>query len=381
VNVDFLTPGNGDVTVRKHTPATMDVVALWRVHVELEDRPGRLGELATAVGVAGCNIVSLHVVGEPSDDGAVTDELLVRVPDSTDPAALIDAIEGSGIPCTLLVRADATELSDPATTALALARMVAADPGSAPRAVATMLRARLVDPTAIGPHRDHVHNLRVGTQHLRLGRAWPFTATELSRAAALLELAAQLALRAPNRRRGDERVVLLRDGTEVRMLPAQPSDAPLVAALHARSSPAARRSRFLSTTPRLAPGELDALLAGTVVLAVTTDGGSAVGIANLDPDGHFGVFVEDAWQGRGLGTALLRRIVDLAAAQGIDELTGVARPDDLHVTKLLRKAGLRPSAVLDQEKLLLHAPLQNATNGRWDQISMRSPVWPANRCR
>ncbi|MBC8092703.1 MAG: ACT domain-containing protein, partial [Pseudonocardia sp.] len=106
-------------------------MALWRVHVELEDRPGRLGELATAVGDAGCNIISLHVVGEPADDGSVTDELLVRVPAGVDPEALRTSIQQAAIPCTLLVRADATELSDPATTALALARMVAADPGSA----------------------------------------------------------------------------------------------------------------------------------------------------------------------------------------------------------------------------------------------------------
>ena len=171
-------------------------MVLWRVHVELEDRPGRLGELATAVGRAGCNIISLHVVGEPADDGSVTDELLVRVPSASDPAALVDEIGRAGIPCTLLVRADAGELADPATTALALARMVVADPGSAPRAVATMLRARLVDPAAGGAP-GHVHTLRIGAAQVRLGRAWPFTATELSRAAALLELAAQLAMRVP----------------------------------------------------------------------------------------------------------------------------------------------------------------------------------------
>src|SRR3954468_11468605 len=159
-------------------PEEVERVALWRVHVEQEDRPGRLGELATAVRAAGCNIISLHVVGEPADDGSVTDELLVKVPGSTDPAALVDAVTAAGIPCTLLVRADATELSDPATTALALARMVAADPGSAPSAVATMLRARLVDPAA--PPSGHIHTLRGGTQQIQVGRPWPFTATELS---------------------------------------------------------------------------------------------------------------------------------------------------------------------------------------------------------
>jgi len=173
-------------------------VTLWRVHVELADRPGRLGELATAVGATGCNILSLHIVDDPADDGSVTDELLVTMPDSVEPATLLDAVTLAGIPCTLMVPADPTELSDTATTALTLARMVAADPGSAPRAVATMLRAQLVAPNRgvsgnTGP--EHTCRIRVGAYRLRLGRAWPFSATEISRAAALLELAAQLDMR------------------------------------------------------------------------------------------------------------------------------------------------------------------------------------------
>ncbi len=340
-------------------------MVLWRVHVELEDRPGRLGELATAVGAAGCNIISLHVVGEPADDGSVTDELLVKVPESVDPGALVEAVERAGIPCTLLVRADATELSDPATTALALARMVAADPGSAPRAVATMLRARLVDPSAVDPA-GHIHTLRVGTQQLRLGRAWPFTATELSRAAALLELATQLAMRAPAQTQPADRILLLRDGSEVRMRSAGPSDAPLVAALHARCSPDARRSRFLSPTPRLASDQLDELLhgetgRGQAIMAVTADGGSAVGLVTLDLHGpgaaRFAVLVENAWQGRGLGTALLRRVADVAVEHGVTELTGVARTEDLSITRLLRRAGLRPSAEIVNGEVRLHAAL------------------------
>lgn len=336
---------------------------LWRVHVELEDRPGRLGELATAVGEAGCNIISLHVVGEPADDGSVTDELLVKVPPGVDPAAMTAAVESAGIPCTLLVRADAQELADPATTALALARMVAADPGSAPRAVATMLRARLVDPAAPDAG-GHSHSLRVGARQLHLGRAWPFTATEISRAAALLELAAQLALRTPAASGHDERILLLRDGSEVRMRAATAADAPLVAALHARCSPATRRSRFLSPAPRLDAAALHRLLGdddGEAVLAVTVDGGSAVGVATLNPDGptaaRFGVVVEDAWQGRGVGTALLRRTADTAAVRGLTGLTGVARPDDLGVTRLLRRAGLRPSAEITDGEVRLRADL------------------------
>ncbi|HXV94743.1 MAG TPA: GNAT family N-acetyltransferase [Pseudonocardia sp.] len=329
-------------------------MALWRAHVELEDRPGRLGELATAVGAAGCDIISLHVVGEPAGDGSVTDELLVRVPDDVEPAALLDAVQATGIACTLLVRADATELADPTTTALALARMVAADPGSAPRAVATLLRARLVDPAATageGTVRATVQTVRVGSRQVRLGRAWPFTATELSRAAALLELAGQIEL-GPRARPGEpDRVLLLRDGSEVRLRAVEPSDAPLVAAMHARCSPDTRRRRFLSPAPRLPPGELDRLMGdagGHALLAVTADGGSAVGLANLEPGepgcARLAVLVENAWQGRGLGTALVRRMAETAAELGLREITGVARPDDLGITRLLRRAGLRPTA-------------------------------------
>ncbi|GAA5127839.1 GNAT family N-acetyltransferase [Pseudonocardia adelaidensis] len=343
-------------------------MALWRMHVELADQPGRLGGLATAVGGAGCNILSLHVVGEPADDGSVTDELIVQVPDHVEPAGLVDAVEAAAIPCTLLVRADATELSDPATTALALARMVAADPGSAPSAVATMLRARLVDPAA--PPSGHVHTLRGGTQQIQVGRPWPFTATELSRAAALLELATQLAMRAPVRSTGVDRGLLLRDGSEVRLRAAEPADGPLVAALHARCSPASRRSRYLDPAPRLQPEELAALLGPSAsptalhaALAVTADGGSAVGIANLDPEpdvpgaARAAVLVEDGWQGRGLGTALLRRLAEVAAELGLAELVGCARPDDVGITRLLRRAGLRPAAEILGTEVRLRAPL------------------------
>jgi GNAT superfamily N-acetyltransferase len=139
-----------------------------------------------------------------------------------------------------------------------------------------------------------------------------------------------------------------------------------VAALHARCSPASRRARFLSPTPQLPPAELAELLgdepgAGTAVLAVTTDGGSAVGVATMAPEraatARCALLVEDAWQGRGLGTALLRRAVDAAVEQGALELVGTARPDELALARLLRRAGLRPSAELVDGAVQLRAPL------------------------
>ncbi|MGH3886501.1 MAG: hypothetical protein ACRDSZ_08000, partial [Pseudonocardiaceae bacterium] len=106
----------------------MVTVTLWRLHVEVADQPGQLGALAAAIGACGANIVSLHVVGEPAQDGAVTDELLIRVPPQLPVPMLVEAVEAAGFRATVVVQADAQALADPVSTALALAHCVAVDP-------------------------------------------------------------------------------------------------------------------------------------------------------------------------------------------------------------------------------------------------------------
>jgi GNAT superfamily N-acetyltransferase len=360
-------------------------VGLWRVHVEVEDRPGRLGELAAAVGAAGCNIVSLTVLSERGPDGAVTDELLVDAADERAATALADRIRAAGMGCTLAVPAGAGELRDPVTTALALARRVAADPTAAPRAVASLLHARLLaDDTATGKAvtgepTGHTHRLCLGGREVLLNRAWAFTATELSRAAVLVELAALCAEPTTDNpaRPASEPVslglVLLGNGSEVELRVASRADGPLIAALHARCTPSTRRGRFLNPSPTLPPDELALLLAGrsgtgSALLALTTDGGHAVGLATLDPDGGggaaLGVLVEDSWQARGVGTALVRRSVELATEAGHLELSAVAHPGNLRITRLLRRSGLRPTAQLVDGLLRV-------------QVTLRQPVGTA----
>lgn len=158
-------------------------------------------------------------------------------------------------------------------------------------------------------------------------------------------------------------MLLLRDGSEVRVRAAAPAHAPLVVALHARCSPQTRRAACPGPGPRPAPGALGRLLGelGPAVLALTTDGGSAVGVGALEEAGagavRATVLVEDAWQGRGLGTALLRRTTELAVERGFAELAARVRPEDVRVTRLWRRAGLRPCAELVADALHGHAPL------------------------
>jgi RimJ/RimL family protein N-acetyltransferase len=329
---------------------------LWRLHVEIEDRPGRLGALAAAVGAAGCNIVSLTVLSERGPDGSVTDELLVEAADEDAATELANQIRSAGMGCTLAVPAGGDELRDPVTTSLALARRVVGDPEAAPRAMASLLHARLLTDD---DRSSHSYRMTVLDHDIRLGRAWPFTATELSRAAVLAELAELCAPR-QHSRTSPERpdslgLVLLGNGSEVELRLVRPSDGPLVGALHARCTPNTRRSAFLHPSPSLPAHELTGLIhgesgKGVGVLALTTDGGHAVGISTLDPDdsggAKLGVLVEDTWQARGVGTALIRRVVEIAAERSFVELTASAHPGNLRITRLLRRAGLRPTAQL-----------------------------------
>jgi ribosomal protein S18 acetylase RimI-like enzyme len=81
----------------------------------------------------------------------------------------------------------------------------------------------------------------------------------------------------------------------------------------------------------------------------------------------FSVVVEDAWQCRGLGTALTRRAAELATEQGNDELTATTPTQNLRITRLLRRAGLRPTAEIAGGMLQVRAPLLSpagAVSGR-----------------
>lgn len=334
-------------------------MTLWRLHVDVADQPGQLGALAAAIGGAGANIVSLHVVGEPAQDGAVTDELLVRVPPRLPVPALVEAVETAGFRVTVVVQADAQALADPVSTALALAHCVAVDPGSAARAVAALLRAELAGDGA--PSAAHHAEVGTGATRVRLRRGWPFTATEISRAAALLELAGSTEGRglAPPRAS-----VQLTDGAEVVLRATTAADAPLVAALHARCSPHTRALRSLPTRPVLGATVLRQLIGadGSVsVLAVTTDGGAAVGLANLVCTGggtaEVALLVEDVWQGRGVGTALARKLVELARIDHITEFTAVSQAGNSALTRVLRRAGLRPRGQLEGGALRVRATL------------------------
>jgi acetyltransferase len=63
-----------------------------------------------------------------------------------------------------------------------------------------------------------------------------------------------------------------------------------------------------------------------------------------NPDGHsaeFGLVVEDSWQGRGLGSALMDALETCARSRGIAALIGYVLRDNHDMCRLMRARGYR----------------------------------------
>jgi RimJ/RimL family protein N-acetyltransferase len=149
----------------------------------------------------------------------------------------------------------------------------------------------------------------------------------------------------------DDRV-LLRDGTAVPVRPLERSDRDELAAMVERLSDRSRYLRFAAPKPRLTRRELDHLVdvdhhrnEALVALDPATGRGIAVvrwvGVAGEPGVAEVAVTVADEWQGRGLGTALLARLLAMSRAQGLSTLRASVLAVNARSIAMLRGAGFR----------------------------------------
>ena len=144
----------------------------------------------------------------------------------------------------------------------------------------------------------------------------------------------------------------LRDGRRVALRPMHHSDAPaLQRFFFGGLSPRARLLRFHGAINHLPEAALRALTTQVprrhVALAAlaTTDDGLARLLAEaryvVDDEGEaeFAVAVADAWQGQGLGRALLQRLAAHARAEGIPALHGAVVPGNEPMLRLAHSLG------------------------------------------
>lgn len=79
-----------------------------------------------------------------------------------------------------------------------------------------------------------------------------------------------------------------------------------------------------------------------MAIAATTmlDGETLIGVARYvreNDAAEFAIVVADAWQGRGIGTRLLDKLIDIARRRGLRQLHGDILGTNLPMLELVRK--------------------------------------------
>ncbi len=146
---------------------------------------------------------------------------------------------------------------------------------------------------------------------------------------------------------------VLRDGTRLRIRAIRPDDKAALLGLFDRLSREAIYYRFLGAKKRLTPGELAQLTEldfhrkAALVACLDDDGRErlvAVGRYACPPGGpddraEVALTVEDAMQGRGIGTLLLDHLIQVAAAEGVRCFDAYLLADNHRMVHLLERTG------------------------------------------
>jgi GNAT superfamily N-acetyltransferase len=339
-------------------------MTLWRIRATVDDRPGFLAVLTASLALRSVNILAVQV---HTTEGGAVDDFLVDAPDSLTESDLVAAVEKGRGRDPWVSRAQAQVLVDPPTQALALAGRLVRDPEALGDALRQLLGSDAVvwrpDAAASGAPRygfDGAH-MRLpdpyGGAYEVTRRAPAFTPAEYARAQALVDLAGAAARQAAVRT-----TLLLPDGSELVLRLAGPDDLAAVTAMHERCSSRTRHRRYLSGTTGPTASQLARLLdpGRVTTLAAEAEDGRIVAMVNLIGEGlqaEVALLVEDAWQGRGLGTALLRRVGGLAARFGHAALVAYASADNAPVLRTLRRLGQPAQIERDGSVVTVTLPL------------------------
>lgn len=165
----------------------------------------------------------------------------------------------------------------------------------------------------------------------------------------------------------------LRDGTTVLIRPIRAADKALEREFIEGLSAESRRYRFLGTIKSPSEALLrqfthPELTRGIAFIALDTRGPSAREIgacrysASLDGlSCECAVAVSDEWQGKGLATILMRRLIDTARAQGIERMYSIDANDNEGMRELAEYLGFRRAVDPEDPTLVIHTLDINTT--------------------
>jgi RimJ/RimL family protein N-acetyltransferase len=339
----------------------------WRLRIDIVDRAGALARL-----IAALSTLHVYVVGTwllSSGAGVRTIDLAVTAPESVSAETLLAAAMAAGHNGHIMKGTEDDGLDLP-TRVLDGAIELVTNPGSAPLAAAALVEADSFEVTdATEGEDDAAGVLRLQwtpDRHVVLHRDWaPFARAEQTRASALLRLAAALA-----GSEGDARALgwvepVKGDGT-VWIRLGRPEDADAVAAMHERCSERTLYRRYLTGAAEWRDVTLRRLTGGHrgATLVAMSEDGSIVGLGNVFPDepgdgrsAELAVIVEDQYQGRGIGTALVRRMLELTQRLGFEGVVGTLLAENDEMLSVLGATGLEWTREVDKGVLTMRAAL------------------------
>jgi GNAT superfamily N-acetyltransferase len=148
--------------------------------------------------------------------------------------------------------------------------------------------------------------------------------------------------------------VTLRDGAEVVLRPIRPDDAPRLQALHSRLSQETIYLRFLGVHPTLFDKEAERLATvdyqnRMALVAARAEAGEErlLGVARYAMTGperpgeaEVAIVVEDKYQGLGLGTLLVERIMAYARTHGVCVFFAEINAENDRILHFVRRSGL-----------------------------------------
>jgi acetyltransferase len=162
----------------------------------------------------------------------------------------------------------------------------------------------------------------------------------------------------------------LADGTDITIRPIRPEDAAIEQAFVRGLSPESKYFRFMHLLQELTPEmlvrftQIDYDREMALIAVAERDGNEVeLGVARYvtNPDGEsceFAVVVADAWHHRGIGSRLMTRLMEVAAARGLTTMEGEVLAENTGMLRMVKGLGFsaRPS-VEDRDIQVVTRPL------------------------
>jgi GNAT superfamily N-acetyltransferase len=331
--------GAGELTCAKHACRRCenrphdDHHMLWRVRTTLADRPGNLAEIALACGHAGVNILALQVFPTTPH---VTDELVVSAPEGWTDVMVAELFATAGGSDVSATRVSEAALTDAPSRYLRSVHEVLEEGRDVVEVLHELLETEPPDVADYSGHDVLVLTRRNGTE-LRVSRAVAFTEVERERAQALLSLVSDAGADVPL-------ITPAPRGVAPVLRQAGLADIEAVTAMHERCSVDTLYQRYqvplkMPMTTRMARR---LVVPDHGVALVVQVGSDVVGhgvLELIDQSWTFQLIVEDAWQGQGIGTRLMKLAAGRARQEGAARLTFVTAGSNDRLLRAVGRAG------------------------------------------